>query len=97
VDALSTTGIPLEFLAATPAQSSRGSIRSDRHVGDVLDICSRIIVPAPANDTTEQSPPEPGIEGKWAPWKVTSVVLLFCGAFWGAVFWLAGAAFHLFA
>lgn len=30
----------------------------------------------------------PSAELKWAPWKVTLGVVLFCGAFWALVYYL---------
>lgn len=31
----------------------------------------------------------PEIDGKWPAWKVTTLVILFCGAFWTGVVMLA--------
>lgn len=35
-------------------------------------------------------------EPKWAAWKVTVAVVVFCGAFWGGMYYLVTAAFGLF-
>jgi hypothetical protein len=93
---VSTTGIPSAFFGAALVQSDRGSRSNVRPPGETLEARKRSVAPAPANDRAEQSPPEPVIDGKWAPWKVTTLVLLFCGAFWGAAIWLAGTVFHVF-
>jgi len=93
---VSTTGVPSAFFGAALAQSNRGSRTTLKPNGDMLEARKRAVAPPPANDRIDQAPPEPVVEGKWAPWKVTTLVLLFCGGFWGAAFWLAGSFFHLF-
>ncbi len=34
------------------------------------------------------TPPANDSEPKWAPWKVTLSVIIFCSAFWAGVIWL---------
>jgi hypothetical protein len=67
-----------------------------RPPGDTIEARRRSLALAPVNESVERSPPETVIEGKWAPWKVTMLVLLFCGAFWSAAFWFATTFFRLF-
>jgi hypothetical protein len=43
--------------------------------------------PAPANDRPDGELPEPDVGPHWPAWKVTTLVVLFCGAFWGTVIW----------
>jgi hypothetical protein len=59
------------------------------------------LVSAPARDDPAARTPPPGLRGggedlpdpyvgepKWAAWKITLFVILFCGGFWAGVAWL---------
>lgn len=39
-------------------------------------------------DRNVPQPPANDSEPKWAPWKVTLSVIVFCAAFWAGVIWL---------
>lgn len=42
----------------------------------------------PSNDAGSNLPDPYAGEPKWAAWKVTLFVILFCGAFWAGIAWL---------
>ena len=42
----------------------------------------------PGNDASSDLPDPYAGEPKWAAWKVTLFVILFCGAFWAGIAWL---------
>ncbi len=43
----------------------------------------------PLNVDFEETPDPYADEPKWAAWKVTLGVVLFCGAFWAGVYYIA--------
>ena len=77
------------------AQPGRGTKSNVTAYADAAEARARKSAPTPpANDGVEPYP-EPVVEGKWPAWKVTTMVLLFCGAFWACVYYAGKAIFSL--
>jgi hypothetical protein len=70
------------------AQTSRGSRSNVTSFEDVAEARAKRAM-MPANDGVDDGHPEPDVGGKWPAWKVTTMVVLFCGAFWAGLFWVA--------
>lgn len=76
---------PTLTFGADLAQSGRGSKSNVTSLADVAERAKREPDLMPANDSQDREPPEPVIEGKWAAWKVTTLVILFSLAAWTAL------------
>ena len=49
---------------------------------------------SPLADRSAMNPPDSFAgESKWPAWKVTVFVIVFCGAFWGGLFYLLSRLF----
>lgn len=77
---------------AIPSGGILADIRSAMHAtaASIDDIAGPLGKDATVRRETESTPPEPyAAEEKWPAWKVTLAVILFCGAFWTGIGYLA--------
>lgn len=51
--------------------------------------------PEAANDQEGGGYPEPVVEGKWAPWLVTLLVIFFCMGAWAGIYYFGKAVIGL--
>lgn len=77
---------------AIPPGGILADIRSAMHAtaASIDDLTGPLGKDAAAGREAESPPPEPFTgENKWPAWKVTLAVILFCGAFWAGIGYLA--------